>query len=220
VLVAECNRLVTPADIAAAWREIQRLPPPSGLEPRPEPPRTSPATDTAGPLPFEHSDDGMEMIEFGAGDDGVATLDVEPKAAAPHDPWSGPDVEMASGHADDPFAALFRDDPAGDAAWCGEGPDDFRERPSVKSRDGQALSRLLASLESPHAGSAPSATPAAAASSPAGASPCPRECDDDADMVLVVDDADDQEPVAGRVAAVRPDDYRSLFTRLRHGSRR
>jgi hypothetical protein len=39
-------------------------------------------------------------------------------------------------------------------------------------------------------------------------------------MVLIVDDADDLEPVAGRVAAVRPDDYRSLFTRLRRGDHR
>ena len=31
VLVAESRRLVTPADMAAAWREIQRLPAPSGL---------------------------------------------------------------------------------------------------------------------------------------------------------------------------------------------
>ncbi|NDE60321.1 MAG: sugar ABC transporter substrate-binding protein [Acidimicrobiia bacterium] len=37
---------------------------------------------------------------------------------------------------------------------------------------------------------------------------------------MIVDDADDPEPVAGRVAAVRPDDYRSLFTRLRRGDGR
>jgi hypothetical protein len=62
--------------------------------------------------------------------------------------------------------------------------------------------------------------PAGCVSAPAPPSRDTREPDDDADMVLIVDDADDLEPVAGRVAAVRPDDYRSLFTRLRRGDRR
>ena len=218
VLVAECNRQVTPADIAAAWREIQRLPPPSGLEPRPESPRASAPKSVVEPLPFTGGDDVMEMIEFGAGDEGISMLDAAPVAAAPHDPWSGPDVEVACGHGDDPFAALFRDDPASEAAWSGEGPDDFRERPAVKSREGEAMSRLLASLECPEV--MPAAATAAAAATPTPTSTGARECDDDDDMVVVVDDADDQEPVAGLVTAVRPDDYRSLFTRLRHGRRR
>jgi type II secretory pathway predicted ATPase ExeA len=228
VLVAECDRPVTPADIATAWREIQRLPPPSGLEPRPEPPRpTGTAAGQPAAAPIEFGDGGLEMIEFGAGDDDVATLDVGPAdsawpvrdvgsdAPAPHDPWSGPDVELVAGHCDDPFAALFQDDPAAGTAWCGEGPDDFRTRPHVTSRDGQAISRLLASLPAP-------ATPSDAAAAPPAPPPTDTapEPDDDADMVLIVDDSDDAEPVAGRVAAVRPDDYRSLFTRLRRGDRR
>jgi type II secretory pathway predicted ATPase ExeA len=227
VLVAECNRRVTPADIASAWREIQRLPPPSGLEPRGAPPQASgSAAGQPAASPFECGDDGLEMIEFGAGDEGVATLDVgqgdstwpardvaaDPPAA--HDPWSGPDVELVAGHGDDPFAALFQEDTAGGAAWCGEGPDDFRTRPHVTSRDGQAISRLLASLPGP----ADPSGPAAAAPAPAPSGPAAP--DDDADMVLIVDDPGDPEPVAGRVAAVRPDDYRSLFTRLRRGDRR
>lgn len=228
VLVAECNRPVTPADIAAAWREIQRLPPPSGLEPPPRPAAFVAASDTHDHGAFEKlGDDAMEMIEFGAGDDafgldhasdagswdsGAAAAVLDP---VPHDPWSGPDIEMAGGHGDDPFAALFRDDQPGDTAWSGGGPDDFKERPHVASREGQAISRLLASLAtaapevaSPQA--EPSPTPAVAEA----------EGDDDADMVVIVDDADDAEPVAGRVSAVRPDDYRSLFTRLRRGDRR
>ncbi len=216
VLVAECNRLVTPADIATAWREIQRLPPPSGLEPRPESPRmpATEAMDDASPVSFEFGDDGMEMIEFGAGDEGVATLDVVPTE---HDPWSGPDVEMATGHGDDPFESLFHDNASDGDVLSGEGPDDFRERPHVKSREGHAITRLLASLSSP---AEPAATAPHPSPAPATTAPDALESDDDADMVLIVDDADDSEPVAGRVSAVRPDDYRNLFTRLRRGDRR
>ena len=229
VLVAECNRPVTPADIATAWREIQRLPPPSGLEPRTESPRASvPGADQPAAFPFEFGDDGLEMIEFGAGDEGVATLDQGPgdsawparnlaaETPATHDPWNGPDVELVAGHGDDPFAALFQDDTAGGAAWRGEGPDDFRTRPHVTSHDGQAIGRLLASLPGPADPSVPAASPV----TPNPSGPAAPEPDDDADMVLIVDDADDPEPVAGRVAAVRPDDYRSLFTRLRRGDGR
>ena len=43
VLVAESNRVVTPADIAAAWREIQRLPAPPGVEPLTSPYAAAPA---------------------------------------------------------------------------------------------------------------------------------------------------------------------------------
>jgi len=121
-----------------------------------------------------------------------------------------------AGHGDDPFAALFQDDTAGGAAWRGEGPDDFRTRPHVTSHDGQAIGRLLASLPGPADPSVPAASPV----TPNPSGPAAPEPDDDADMVLIVDDADDPEPVAGRVAAVRPDDYRSLFTRLRRGDGR
>jgi prepilin-type N-terminal cleavage/methylation domain-containing protein len=67
--------------------------------------------------------------------------------------------------------------------------------------------------------------PTAAAQPPAAPEPAPAPApagvaDDDADMVVIVDDADDADPVAGRVTPVRPGDYRSLFTRLRRGDRR
>jgi len=84
----------------------------------------------------------------------------------------------------------------------------------VNSREGQSIGRLLASLTSPPDAPAPTAT------EPAADHPAASDYDADADMVVIVDEADDQEPVAGRVAAVRPDDYRSLFTRLRRGDRR
>ncbi|MFM7207517.1 MAG: ExeA family protein [Planctomycetaceae bacterium] len=226
VLVAECNRQVTAADIAAAWREIQRLPPPSGVEPMAA--RASgdgPAALQAPLPPIDFGDERLEMIEFGAGDE-------PPVAAASHagahDPWSGPDIEVVAGHGEDPFAALFREDAASDPAaataqsWNDGGPDDFRGRPHVRSREGQAIGRLLASL----AGSGveqppppqPEAAPARHTSGVGRDDAGP--VDDDADMVVVVDDADDADVLARGVAAVRPDDYRSLFTRLRYGSRR
>ena len=216
VLVAECNRPVTPADIATAWREIQRLPPPSGLEPPAPPVAFVPTDHTAVDDSFgKIGDDAMEMIEFGAGDDTFGSDHASD--AGSWDSGSAAAVldAMADGHGDDPLAALFRDDHPGDTAWSGGGPDDFKERPQVASREGQAISRLLASLAS----AAPPAVspPAPAAPAPAAAAV---EADDDADMVVIIDDADDAEAVAGRVAPVRPDDYRSLFTRLRRGDRR
>ena len=228
VLVAECNRQVTPADIAMAWREIQRLPAPLGLDPiqpaggdRAAAHQIAPAFDTDTD---DFADDAMPMIEFGAGDDEPMLVEpvsspdrpvpqAEPTAG---DPWSGPDVEMAAGHEDDPFAPLFRGPaPGRDAAERDGG--DFRDRPQVRSREGQALGRLLASL--PKAAEPPRAAepPAAAAAEPTTTNAAH---DDDADMVVIIDDADDAEPIAGRVAAVRPGDYRSLFTRLRRGDRR
>jgi hypothetical protein len=112
----------------------------------------------------------------------------------------------------DPFAGLFHAVPAASAPPPSR-RDDFRDRPHVQSREGHSLGRLLASL--PTAAAQPPAAPEPApAPAPAGVA------DDDADMVVIVDDADDADPVAGRVTPVRPGDYRSLFTRLRRGDRR
>ena len=73
VVVAESNRLVTPADIASAWRVIQRLPAPAGLEPdaapRSRPSHIAPVRTPAGDDDF--SGDDLAVIEFGAGDEGL-----------------------------------------------------------------------------------------------------------------------------------------------------
>lgn len=228
VLVAECNRQVTPADIATAWREIQRLPAPLGLEPH-RPGSFDPCGDLPPAPAFsmdELGDDAMPMIEFGAGEDDsplVQTLppvgDVTAPAAetSAGDLWSGPDIELAMGGEHDPFAGLFHPAPA-PAAPPASRRDDFRDRPHVHSREGHSLGRLLASL--PAAAPQPPAAPEPPAAHLAPARPATGVDDDDADMVVIVDDADDAEPVAGRVTPVRPGDYRSLFTRLRRGDRR
>ena len=73
VLVAESNRLVTPADIASAWRVIQRLPAPAGLEPDAapcsRPSHTAPVRTPASDDDF--GGDDLAVIEFGAGDEGL-----------------------------------------------------------------------------------------------------------------------------------------------------
>jgi len=235
VLVAECDRLVTPSDIATAWREIQRLPAPSGLEPRPGPSGMpiEPEFHGAGFDP-DPNGDGFEMIEFGAEDAGrserrtdtdqsVAEFPATPAG----DPWGGPDVELVLGAASDPFEELFRQDDCGSEESSLAGPDDFRDRPRVTNRDVRQLGRILATVGRDEAGpddecrgvEADSAGPCPADRAEglaAGASP---EDGDDADMVVIEDDVHD---AAGGPAAtiftVRPSDYRNLFTRLRRGS--
>ena len=72
VLVAECGRPVAPTDIAAAWREIQRLPAPSGLESATqaaEPTEDLPCSSSAG-FEDDFAGEGFGVIEFGADDPG------------------------------------------------------------------------------------------------------------------------------------------------------
>ncbi|MFM7245501.1 MAG: ExeA family protein [Planctomycetaceae bacterium] len=222
VLVAECDRQVTPADIATAWREIQRLPAPLGLEPhRPggfdpcDAPPAAPAFAMA-----DLGDDAMPMIEFGVGEDDSPMVQTLPPPDGPAagrtetaagDLWSGPDVELTMGGEHDPFAGLFHPAPSPTEPPTSR-RGDFRDRPHVQSREGHSLGRLLASL--------PAAAPTPPAAPELPTAPAAESADDDADMVVIVDDADDAEPVAGRVTPVRPGDYRSLFTRLRRGDRR
>lgn len=228
VIVAECSRLVTPADIASAWREIQRLPAPSGVEPRVGQTAADPADSPVGDEgPFDdHGFEaaGMEIMEFGA-DIAIQPPPADGHASPTEDPWSGPDVEFGDGRELDPFAELFPEGAAPPARPSGH--DDFRGHPVVSSREGQALGRLLATLGGldPEPASAP-ATPTArsihADETPtAGASPTGDDFDD-ADMVVIVDDADAIEPSPSQpnVFSVRPADYRNLFSRLRRGDRR
>jgi type II secretory pathway predicted ATPase ExeA len=236
VLVAESNRLVTPADIATAWREIQRLPAPLGVEPRgddgPAGWTVPPLADAFHDLPAaDHAADvgGMEVIEFGSGDEAFDAA-VAPRAPAPDadrhgrtadDPWSGPDVELVFDPATDPFATFFSTDSGRAERVVVDGPDDFSGRPQVTSREGQALGRRLATvvqIDPPEPQPAP-LTPAVAQAAADSAST--GEPGDDSDMVVIEEDG----PPAGdaertTIFSVRPGDYRSLFTRLRRGDTR
>jgi len=231
VTAGEAARRVTPADIAAAWREIQRLPGPAalgaadrGME-EPEPPVTPAAIE---PWP---RDDGMDVIEFGGLDEPPAAGDVagftepedEPVTAAPGDPWRGPDVELVFDSGSDPFREMFRVEDRGGDHSVAAPPDDFGGQPQVASREGRAIARLLADFERP--AEVDAAAPAPAGCDDVGEPWCPPAPDsdagDDADMVVIEEDLDESASESrSAVFAVRPGDYRNLFTRLRRGDRR
>lgn len=211
-------RRVTAAAVAAAWRDIQRLPAPAAA-PTVAPVEAAPRDD------LEDYPEGMGVIEFGGMDDldgdiaeSVAVAaDPEPDpdpAAAADDPWGGPDVELVFDAGTDPFAEFFEQD-AAVKRYLMRGPDDFRDRRHVSSREGDVMGRLLESFEIP---AAPALT--AAASAALVADPCPgdaRPLEDDADMVVIEEDLAPDAAVEPSVLPVRSGDYRSLFTRLRRG---
>ncbi len=239
VMVAECNRRVTPGDIAAAWREIQRLPAPGGLMPRDEPQLVPGPVAGPGPALDDLGGDGLGVIEFGA-DDGVVELggcdDRRPadRAAAPRvadsDPWGGPDVELVVGDSADPFEAFFDRDTHAAGLDPDPGRDDFSDRRPVTSREGQAIGKILASIArdasaSRDADAVPRAQPGSTGSVPQPRASVPQrdppvggevEVIDDSDMVVIEEDLGGADG-GGQptVFAVRPSDYRSLFTRLR-----
>jgi type II secretory pathway predicted ATPase ExeA len=170
VAAGETVRL-RPADIEAAWREIQRLPSPDSLafaEPK--------AAETGSTLPPQ--DDSV--ISFGSleGDDwadgwwdtvaarGGETTEI--RADRPHrtvrvgataedalksvvsttpdvDPFQGPDVEFCFDASSDPFDELF-DDRGAVGENRTQGPDEFRNCQQVAGIDGAGLAPDLADL--------------------------------------------------------------------------
>jgi type II secretory pathway predicted ATPase ExeA len=173
---ADAGRRVTPADIAASWREIQRLPAPALLERSAEglPGNTITRLHHGErPLPRAHADDalsdleGAEVIEFGspmaACDEDRGVFESEPFAGeteprtagtesaggspAAADLWRGPEVELVFDSSADPFEELFAEEERVVERYVMRGPDDFADCPAVASREGQAISRLLDSFE-------------------------------------------------------------------------
>jgi len=69
VLAAGSGRRVRPADIAAAWREIQRLPSPTALDATVPAVAPAPASRSGEPAGGMAADIGAGMIEFGSLDD-------------------------------------------------------------------------------------------------------------------------------------------------------
>jgi type II secretory pathway predicted ATPase ExeA len=245
VIAAAAGRPATPADVAAAWREIQKLPAPAVIEraaPRSHddafaPP--APATDR-----FTTDDDlatGVSVIEFGslddepgygaepAGDADSLSADTADMADLPEpvveasNPWKGPDVELVGEGASDPFEEYFspgaeRGQTSGADPRAEAGPGECAR---VSSREGEAIARLLADFE--RAGALPlervAAEPRTARENEQRHRDDPRRADvddaDDSDMILIEDDVDE----SPSVFAVRPGDYRRLFTRLRRGDR-
>jgi general secretion pathway protein A len=236
VRAGESGRRVTPGDIAAAWREIQRLPTPPGLAPADD--RFG---DAAAGAAFTGADvgelddlagDGLGVIEFGsfdgdsfaehaAADDGDRSDGAGGTGArerSPADPWSGPEVELVFDASTDPFEEFFEQEERIVERYLMEGPDDFRARRHVKSREGELMGRQLESCERiavPVVAATPPVVtePAPVADAPAGEI-------DDTDMVVIEEDLHEL-PTAETAAVftVRPGDYRSLFARLRRGDR-
>lgn len=176
VMVAEdCRARVAPADIAAAWGEIQRLPPPSALV------QGVAGQQAAGGDVHTHHE-GIEMadelvggfgaemsIEFGSeagvvefgsfGDDTVLEAESAEAAeasvpesrvraaAAAGDPWQGPEVELVFDAAADPFEEYFEQEERVVERYVMRGPEDFSSHRHVASREGAAMARQLDSCE-------------------------------------------------------------------------
>jgi hypothetical protein len=195
VMVAEnCRARVTPADIAAAWAEIQRLPPPAALA-HGSAGAHAPASD------FHAAHDGIEMadelargfgddmaaefgsdagvVEFGSfGDEAAieqevgaaeaAVFERDMRAAAAADPWQGPEVELVFDAAADPFEEYFEQEERVVERYVMRGPEDFSTHRHVASREGTAMARQLDACELVGQASAcqnPAPTPARHASS-------------------------------------------------------
>jgi hypothetical protein len=236
-MVAEAGRArVAPADIAAAWRDIQRLPPPAALatadagnsrrDARAPAEECRPSSDEPFTADLGGVDD-VGVIEFGslvddlgapqtsivADDEPLDGAASRPSAAqvdaVAADPFHGPEVELVFDPSLDPFEELFQQEERVVQRYVMRGPDDFSGHRHVASREGAAMARKLEACERD-----PSPAAAPALVSAVQADP------DDSDMVVIEEDILDQ-PSASRksIFAVRPGDYRSLFARLRRGDR-
>jgi type II secretory pathway predicted ATPase ExeA len=177
VIVAGAGRRVRPADVAAAWREIQRLPGPllqdvaAAAEPAAEPAPVAAAVPVPGGM-------GGNVIEFGTLDDvgdeepaddetalefdadvggafadaaahsGIAGLDAAGPPVAV-DPWRGPDVEFVFDASNDPFAEYFEQEERVVERYLIRSPADFSGCRPVVSAEGAGIVRQLAELGEP-----------------------------------------------------------------------
>jgi type II secretory pathway predicted ATPase ExeA len=166
VLVGE-GRRVRPADIAAAWQEIQRLPAPGSLGAM----AADEAAAVVGPAAADRAP-GMDFgdaaplstIEFGSldeevftrFDDAVEGVPVAGPAASRQaddgfrgnvDPWHGPDVEFVFDADADPFQEFFEQEERIVDRYLVRSGDGFGGQPRVSSREGEAIVRELMELE-------------------------------------------------------------------------
>jgi type II secretory pathway predicted ATPase ExeA len=163
VLVEQNGRVrVTPADIAAAWAEIQRLPTPAAMlhgcspsrhEASAGPEAAPTIAPGAGGIEVEGE---MGIIEFGGFE--MATMEEQPTTASEGgggkpfegtavDPWHGPEVEMVFDPYADPFEEFFEQEERVVERFVMRGPDDFSGCRHVASREGLAMARQLDAVE-------------------------------------------------------------------------
>jgi type II secretory pathway predicted ATPase ExeA len=213
LLATDGSRRVTPADIASAWGEIQRLPvSPVLATARGGSIRQACDDPLAASVPDsdEPDDETLHTIEFGRLDD----LDDRPgrRDAAACDPWHGPEVELVF-DGSDPFSEFFQEEERVVDRYLMRGPDHFADHRHVESREGRDLGRWLADCERLDL-----ERPATEMLEPARSEMAP-ETDparsDDSDMVVIEEDLEAPAGSASSVFAVRPGDYRTLFSRLR-----
>jgi type II secretory pathway predicted ATPase ExeA len=225
VLVADAGRgRVTPADIMAAWQEIQRLPAPTALG--------RGAADRAAEEPAGHEGiespvelaadaflgDEMGVVEFGTfgeshdaladdphADDTVLEQRV-PDAGEPlvaeaagrtgaGDPWQGPEVELVFDPYADPFEEYFEQEERVVERFVMRGPDDFSAHRHVASREGLSMARQLDAFEQAHPLPARAALAPTPDSAPAPAPACVSVAAPAADVIDAADDLDDSDMV-------------------------
>jgi type II secretory pathway predicted ATPase ExeA len=166
VLVGE-GRRVRPADIAAAWQEIQRLPAPGplGAMAADESPAVvgPAAADRAPGMDFGDAAP-LSTIEFGSLDEEVFTRFDDAVEGVPVagptasrqaddgfcgnvDPWHGPDVEFVFDADADPFQEFFEQEERIVDRYLVRSGDGFGGQPRVSSREGEAIVRELMELE-------------------------------------------------------------------------
>ncbi len=248
-------------EIEEAWRQIQQLPSPSPASFAP----AANVSDEPGPASGERvvaggsfGGDGGTAIEFcsledelllrhdvPAGDVPASDLpgsematDVVAFEEAAGDPWTGPEVELVFDPADDPFEEYFDSEEPVAERLVVRGPDDFRDRLHVASREGADLAGRIEAWERAEAvvatagesagGRGRASEPVRTAGGGMAAAPTAAiETAPSADSLVAIDDSDmvvieEDEYVAAddtkrSIFAVRPGDYRSLFARLRRG---
>jgi len=238
---SQSGTVLQPAGIQAAWREIQRLPSPESCGEVSGPEAVTAGElcgendeSEVGTISFGSLDDEHDWQEDGGLDIEATTLAPAPIAAVnadhelridgPHaelpepppqppvDPWEGPDVEFVFDASHDPFEEIFEEEERVVQRYVARGPDDFRDRVHVSSREGAGIARQLEQLE---------AGPGDAVATEAEdweSVERDDQIDDDDDMIIVEEDILEDPREAGRtVFAVRPGDYRGLFARLRRG---
>lgn len=248
VLAGEAGRAVaTAADVAAAWREIQRLPPPGPLAraadmvaatPRDgDGPMDEPLNDhaiefgcgvavsRAGGPGLPDADGGVGMIEFGDFDAYPETgrSDHHDHAARTPQPVEPPVARHVPPPAipdpiDGPDVELVLDPSADPFEEFFDDDDRLVQRVLMSGPDNFSGHRHVASRE----GRAMAVHLNSFEPAPPAAPECGDAADavDDADMVVIEEDILDQSAVGRRgVFAVRPGDYRRLFARLRRGDR-
>jgi len=245
VLVGGARR-VRPADVAAAWQEIQRLPTPGLLGGEPLAAAVElPAQDGGFEVGFggaAGSEATMASIEFGAIDDEpFARIDdvvgqpvVPPpaprsdgKLGGRADPWHGPDVEFVFDADADPFQEFFEQEERVVERYLLQTNEDFSGQTRVASCEGAALVRELAEfdggLAAPSGRGAGGVQPRDGAGMPdynalaVGNAGASTAEIDDADMVVIEEDLLAPTGEKPTIAAVRLGDYRRLFARLRRG---